>query len=60
MKITNISDRSRVIAATSDIVEPGDSVEVADDLGASLCEQTDRWAKAQSKTKSAASGEEKS
>lgn len=51
MKITNISDRSRVIAATSDIVDPGDSVEVTDALGESLCEQTDRWAKAQSKTK---------
>lgn len=27
------------------VVEAGDSIEVPDDLGASLCEQVDAWAK---------------
>lgn len=35
-----------VIAATDQIVASGETVEVDDDLGRSLCEQTDNWAAA--------------
>lgn len=45
MKIRNVTDRARVIAATAQIVGPGETVEVDDDLGKSLLEQPDRWGK---------------
>lgn len=34
------------LAATGQRCEPGETIEVDDDLGRSLCEQTDKWAKA--------------
>lgn len=47
MKITNVSPAARTIAATGQSCEAGETIEVDDDLGASLCEQVDVWAKAQ-------------
>lgn len=48
------------IAATGQIVLPGESVEVSDELGAALCEQASNWTAdiPKSKTKTAASAEE--
>lgn len=43
MKVRNISDRDRVIAATSQVVEAGDTAEVDDEVGNSLLEQEDVW-----------------
>lgn len=45
------------IADTGDLVEPGDVVEVDDALGASLCEQVDKWEPAPSKAAKADSKE---
>lgn len=53
MKVTNQSAKAREIAATGQIVEPGDSVEVDDDLGRSLCEQPANWAASKPATKTA-------
>ncbi len=49
------------IAATGQLVLPGQTVEVPDELGAALCEQPSNWTAADSpktKTKTAASAEE--
>lgn len=48
MHVRNISDAARFIASSthdffSDGVEPDETVEVPDELGASLCEQVDIW-----------------
>lgn len=43
MKIMNLHDRALCIAASGVTVEPGESAEVDDALGASLAEQVDRW-----------------
>lgn len=60
MKITNQDRRAREIAATGQIVEPGETVEVDDDLGRSLCEQPANWAEAKpTKSKASAAGESK-
>lgn len=67
MKVKNISGHDRFIPdpdGGEDIACPaGDSVEVSDELGASLCEQVDVWApaakpKAEKTDKAAPSGEE--
>jgi len=42
------SDKGLQIAATGQVVDPGDVVEVPDDLGKNLCEQ-DIWEKAPTK-----------
>ncbi len=44
MKIRNVTGRPRGIGVTGQIVEPGEEIEVADDLGRSLLEQPARWA----------------
>jgi hypothetical protein len=41
----------REIAATGQLVQPGETIEVDDDLGASLCEQVDVWADATPRSK---------
>lgn len=46
MRITLITEPGRYIAATDQDVEPGETVEVPDEVGASLCEQVDVWADA--------------
>lgn len=49
MRVRNKSGRSRIIAPAgrpSIEVPDGESVEVPDDIGRSLLEQTDRWAPA--------------
>lgn len=51
MRVTLICDHARELAATGQLVEPGETIEVDDDLGASLCEQVDVWADATPKTK---------
>lgn len=43
MKIRNVRERGLEIAATGQIVGPGDTVEVDDKLGRSLCKQEDNW-----------------
>lgn len=43
MKITLIADLAREIAVTNQFVEPGETVEVDDELGKSLCEQAEVW-----------------
>ena len=43
MKVRLKSLDGRVIAKTGQEVNPGETVDVPDDLGASLCEQTDLW-----------------
>lgn len=45
MQIRNVSGLVREIAnhPTRALVEPGDTVEVDDELGASLCEQAANW-----------------
>lgn len=45
MKITNQRPYPVEIAATGDVVAPGETVEVDDDLGKRLCEQADAWSK---------------
>lgn len=46
MEIVNVHDRPRIIAATDDLVEPDNTVTVDDDLGQTLCRQSDIWAPA--------------
>lgn len=59
MKVKNISGTARAIAATAQHVEAGETVEVDDALGESLCRQVDRWESVGTKsTKAAKSGEE--
>lgn len=41
---------ARIIAATGQLAEPGQPVDVDDDLGASLLEQTDVWQTAKKTT----------
>jgi len=49
MKIRNLQHRQVEIAPATDhpvvLVEPGEAIEVADDLGAALLEQPDNWQK---------------
>lgn len=60
MKITNVYARAREIAATGKVVEPGETVDVDEELGKSLCEQPDNWVKATpNKPKASAAGESK-
>lgn len=61
MKVTNISGRARDVPAIGQIVEAGESVEVADDIGQSLCEQVDVWSKtpATKSVKASSAGESK-
>lgn len=51
MHVTLIRDEAREIATTGQVVEPGETVEVDDELGASLCEQVDVWAAATPRSK---------
>lgn len=44
MQIKNVRSYALEIAKTGQLVEPGESVEVDDDLGKSLLEQPDNWA----------------
>lgn len=47
MQVTLKADQpAQIIAATGQTVAAGETVDVADDLGRSLCEQTDKWAPA--------------
>lgn len=43
MEIRNVRGYALEIAATFQVVEHGETVEVPDDLGASLCEQPANW-----------------
>lgn len=51
MDITNAREYALEIAATGDVVEPGASVTVDDELGAALLEQPDNWQPAKTKPK---------
>jgi hypothetical protein len=44
MKVTNITDEARFVAALGVVVDAGESVEVDDDLAASLLDQPAVWA----------------
>lgn len=48
MRVTYIGPYSEgaEIAATGQVVMPGETVEVPDELGAALCEQTSNWSAA--------------
>lgn len=46
MRIKNVSETDRVIAASGQKVDVGESVDVGDELGRSLCEQVDVWQQA--------------
>lgn len=46
MRVTNVRGYPLELAATGEVCEPGDSLEVEDALGASLLEQPDNWAPA--------------
>lgn len=61
MKVTNVRGYALEIAATGQVVEPGEDAEVSDELGRSLCEQPANWVapKSASKSKAGASGESK-
>lgn len=52
MKVTNQRPWALEIVATQQVVEPGETVEVDDDLGKSLCEQPANWAKSTAKKES--------
>lgn len=52
MQIRNANSLTLEIAATGERVEPGDTVEVDDELGKSLLEQPANWVKATKTTKS--------
>lgn len=58
MKVQNLTSRTLEVAGQT--AGPGEAIEVDDDIGKSLCEQVDRWAKSTSKSpkKAASSGEE--
>lgn len=43
MKIRNANTVALELEATGQIVEPGEEIEVDDELGASLCEQPRNW-----------------
>lgn len=43
MRVTNVSAGPRVIAATDEVVKPGESVEVDRQLGERLSAQSDVW-----------------
>lgn len=45
MKVRNVSDHPRHVAAVQTVVDPGDTLEVDKELGESLLEQTDVWGK---------------
>lgn len=49
MRITNQRSYALEIAATGQVVEPGETVEVDDDLGAGLVEQPDNWKRERSR-----------
>ena len=53
MRVTYIGPYSEgaEIAATGQVVMPGETVEVPDELGAALCEQTSNWSAADTKSK---------
>lgn len=57
MWITAVN-QARTIAATGQRVEPGETVEVDQALGESLCEQPDVWAKGKAPKKSEGSDKE--
>lgn len=62
MKITNITNRTRDIGVTGQVAGPGETIEVDDDIGKSLCEQEDRWKSAkkdETPKKPVADGKEK-
>lgn len=50
MKIKNVSTGARVIAATGQTVEVGESADVDESLARSLCEQVDVWGKPKNAT----------
>lgn len=50
MQITNVHEAARELP-TGQVVEPGETVEVDDELGASLCEQPANWASATPRSK---------
>lgn len=52
MKIRNVWATAREIAATGQVVAPGDTVEVPSTLASALCEQPDVWEKVKTTTKS--------
>lgn len=52
MKVKNVSGFDRMIAATGQHVEADGTVDVPDDLGASLCEQAVNWEAGASEPKS--------
>ena len=58
MNIRNVTGEARIIAATGQLVAANDLVEVADDLGASLCEQVDAWVAVKVKNVKAPAGGE--
>lgn len=43
MKIRNVSDTARQIPAAGQKADPGEVIDVPDDLGKSLVEQVDVW-----------------
>lgn len=43
MKVRNVRDVALEIAATGQVVGPGEPVDVNDELGRSLCEQPGNW-----------------
>ena len=60
MKVKNKRSTAVVVAAAGSaepiVAEPGETIEVDDDLGKSLCKQVDRWEPVGSQKTSAASG----
>lgn len=57
MQVTNITSRALEIAETGHVVDPGDSVDVPDDVGKALTQQTDVW-QGESKSRRAKAGDE--
>lgn len=51
MQITNVHDDAREIGVTGQVVQPGETVTVDDELGASLCEQPANWLSATPRSK---------
>lgn len=52
MQIVNLTSLARTIAATDQLVEPGEAVEVDDVVAVSLLEQVDVWGPAPAPSKS--------